>query len=340
MNSHTLDPRSGQGNPLRDGRTSFPPPASGIEYGTQVTSTGGGDGSQPIDPDFAGLFRPDDDPVPGPPPERRSARDAAPAPAVMPQPTSSPIGEPPPPAADPGADTGRLFRSQGVSDHPEAVLALGSDHFGRLRSLRRDVDVSPAAAAAVAVAATDSSHTGTPHGHDAPADLPGSLFPHTGTHEPTGADMGPVDSGLPGATAGTAAAAEAGAGMRHRAPRGRTLRAGAVYLIVIGVTVLVGFANALLSNGELGWPTGVALVVSSVYAALFVRREDDTVAFLTPPVAFLLAALTAGQLFIDALQGSLVNRAVVLFFTLAENWVWIIGATVAALVIVLIRRRR
>ena len=94
--------------------------------------------------------------------------------------------------------------------------------------------------------------------------------------------------------------------------------------------MLVAFANVLIADGEVGWPTGVALVISSVYAALTVRREDDTVAIIVPPVAFLVAALTAGQLFIGSAEGSLLNRAVVAFFTLADNWIWIIGATAAA----------
>jgi hypothetical protein len=36
----------------------------------------------------------------------------------------------------------------------------------------------------------------------------------------------------------------------------------------------------------------------------------------------------------------MINRAVVTFFTLADNWMWVIGATLAALVIVVVRRRR
>jgi hypothetical protein len=31
---------------------------------------------------------------------------------------------------------------------------------------------------------------------------------------------------------------------------------------------------------------------------------------------------------------------VVVFFTLADNWIWIIGTTLVALVIVVVRRRR
>ena len=82
------------------------------------------------------------------------------------------------------------------------------------------------------------------------------------------------------------------------------------------------------------------ILVASVYAALSVRRADDTVAMIVPPLAFLVAALTAGQINIGAVEGSLFNRAAVVFFTLAENWVWIIVATLAAAVIVLVRRKR
>jgi len=130
---------------------------------------------------------------------------------------------------------------------------------------------------------------------------------------------------------------------RSRNPRGISgpgLRAGGVYLIVIGVTVIVGFINAALGGGSLGWPTGVALLAISAYAAVTVRRSDDVAAFLIPPVAFLVAALTAGQLFLDANEGSVLNRAVIVFFSLADNWIWIIGSTLIALVIVLVRRRR
>ncbi|HAN71013.1 MAG TPA: hypothetical protein DCQ36_05415, partial [Actinobacteria bacterium] len=113
-----------------------------------------------------------------------------------------------------------------------------------------------------------------------------------------------------------------------------------VYLVVIGLTVVVGFINALLGGGTLGWPSGLALLIGSVYGALVIRRDADSAAFIIPPVAFLVATLTAGQVFLDANEGSLLNRAVIVFFTLAENWIWIIGSTLVALVIVLVRRRR
>jgi hypothetical protein len=295
-----------------------------------VTSFDSGSGRDPIDPDFAGLFRPDDvppapfeddephfepivDPVVDP---RDESADETSMDAMDPMdeaiaapadPHPSPLDVPP----DPVADTGRLFRSQGVVDHDEAVLALTSDRSGKLRTLaRRDETVLPDAGPVLV---------------ETPLDGEGDQVPNAATADP--------GAGATRRRIGRRRGAESG----HRA---RGITAGAVYLIVIGVTVLVALANVLIADGKVGWPTGVALVISSVYAALTVRREDDSVAIIVPPVAFLVAALTAGQLFLGSAEGSLLNRAVVAFFTLADNWFWVIGATAAALVIVLVRRRR
>ena len=193
----------------------------------------------------------------------------------------------PAPAGAPAADTGRLFRSQGVSGHDEAVLALSSDHFGRLRTLDRQKDGTPAS---VLVDAGPVEAT------------------HDGDH---GVDVPPV-SPYPAAAAGEAAVAGSSRGRRRRqatdqagsSHRSRQITGGAVYIVVIGVTLLVGFANALIADGDIGWPTGLALLVSSVYAALTVRRDDDIVAIIVPPIAFLAAALTAGQLFLGTSAGS------------------------------------
>ena len=211
------------------------------------------------------------------------------------------------PDANPIVDTGRLFRSQGVHGHQEAVLALTSDHFGRLRTLDRREE----------------------------AGSPGPGVISVGGGVPDG-DAAAVDDGVELRGSGD----QSGEEVRSSSHGARRITGGAVYIIVIGVTVLVGFANALLADGDVGWPTGVALLVSSVYAALTVRRSDDVVAIIVPPLAFLLTAMTAGQLMLGSAEGSLLNRAVIVFFTLADNWFWVIGSTLAALVIVLVRRRR
>ncbi len=284
---------------------------------------------EPVDPVYDALFRPTDAPPPVDPddaPMFEQVLDAvvdprledaaqAEAEALAHAPDPDPEPEPEFAVAPPAAlvDTGRLFRSQGVAGHPAAVLALTSDHGGRLRTLdRRGDDPSPPDALSVPVSADEL--LGETVGSDAGAVV---------ARESRRKDRAPRRQA-------------AHASGQHA----RSISAGAVYIVVIGVTLLVAFANALLSGGGIGWPTGLALLASSVYCALTVRRDDDVVAIITPPIAFFLAAITAGQLFRGAAGGGLLNRAQLVFFTLADNWYWVIGATLAAAVIVIVRRRR
>ena len=261
---------------------------------------------EPVDPVYASLFRPEDLEPP--------AVDESDSAIDEPELAADPAPEPPPPVAAPASavDTGRLFRSQGVVDNSAAVLALTSDHGGRLRTLERQED-DPSLPVKVNSAAVI-----------------------------TGAAMVVDDAGL----LDDAEVKESRSDRRrHRQARALThhspgISAGAVYLIVIGVTLIVGLLNAWLGDGELGWPTGVALLISSVYCAWRVRHEDDVVAIIIPPIAFFLAAITAGQLFRGATAGGLLNRAQLAFFTMAYNWYWVIGTTVIVVVLVLVRRRR
>ncbi|MDO8308151.1 MAG: hypothetical protein Q7V58_07320 [Actinomycetota bacterium] len=265
---------------------------------------------EPIDPVYESLFRPDDEPAIEPPIEPFVLADQPmewpddPGPATHDDLAALAEPEPEPPADAPAApravtaDTGRLFRSQGVEGHADAVLALSSAHAGRLRTLDRSEPLEQEA---------------------------------DGAPGPAGA--GDVSPGRRRARRDEARSRRVAAGTGHG------ISAGAVYLIVIVVTVAVAFVNAWLGSGELGWPTGVALLASSVYCALRVRRHDDVVAIITPPIAFLLAALTAGQAFRGASGGGLLNRTQLVFFTLAYNWYWVIGTTVVVLVIIVVRRR-
>lgn len=289
-----------------------------------MTSSGGGSDHGPVDPDYASLFRPIEDPPAVDEPMFESIVD----PVIDPREEESrgeelaeEQAEEQEPQAPSHADTGRLFRSQGVTGRDDAVLALASDHFGRLRTLRRSETPEPIVAPAPpdAIVVDDA-------GPAVPAD---DLGVNVGVNVQAAAAVEEVPV--------TRRARRRAAADSHRS---RQITGGAVYLIVIGVTLIVGFINAWLSDGDLGWPTGLALAVSTVYAALTVRRQDDVVAIIVPPLAFLAAALTAGQLFLGAADASILNRAVVVFFTLADNWPWIIGSTLAALVIVLVRRRR
>ncbi len=299
-----------------------------LEYGTQVTSEQGpngpgaapGSASPSVDPVYDALFRPSDA-AQAQVPEQQSAPD--------------PSSEPPAPG-EPGADTGRLFRSQGVQGHDETVLALDAGRFTRLRTLERDTgDAAPVviSSATTAIAGSPSIDDAAPGSAPTPEDAAvASLLapPPADAYAPPGDTVAAADSPRRSRRRGRGVQVGGSAG----------LRAGGVYLIVIGVTVIIGFANAILGGGTLGWPTGLALLVASVYAALTVRREDDYSAFLTPPIAFALAALTAGQLFLGSNESGFLNRLVVAFFSLADNWVWIIGSTLIALIVVLVRRRR
>lgn len=292
--------------------------AERLEYGTQVTSEqdphGQNAAGDPVDPVYDALFRPGDTP-------QAPAQESAPATPAPPAPR------------EPGADTGRLFRSQGVQGHDEAVLALDSGRFSRLRTLERETGGAAPEVAATAIAESAMIGRPAPGGEPTPQDAAvASLLapPPADIHAPLGENVSPADSPRRSRRRGRGVQVGGSAG----------LRAGGVYLIVIGVTVIIGFANAILGGGALGWPTGLALLVASVYAALTVRREDDYSAFLTPPIAFALAALTAGQLFLGSNESGFLNRIVVAFFSLADNWVWIIGSTLIALIIVLVRRRR
>lgn len=111
-----------------------------------------------------------------------------------------------------------------------------------------------------------------------------------------------------------------------------------VYVGVIGLTTLIAFGEVLIFGDQPNWITGVALVAVSIAAALGVRRRDDFSAVFAPPLAFLVVALTAGQL--NNVGTTMTSRAVAAFFVLGYNWMWIVGATLAALVIVVLRRRR
>ena len=300
-------------------------PVGRFEYGTQVTSEDGSPGQDPVDPAFDGLFRPEDvlPQVAEPAPETQVA-DAVPP--VPPAPPAPPAPSAPPAPTQPAVDTGRLFRSQGVEDRSDAVLALDAGRFSRLRTIQRVTDDSPRAVAPEpteadpAVAALlapipADSHPGSP----IPADSPVAASPSGEPVSPRRRRQRPAFASK---------------------PSGPGASAGIVYVVVIAVTLLVGLANAFLGGGSLGWPTGLALLASSIYAAVTVRRADDAAAFIIPPVAFLITALTAGQFFLSAGDTSLINRAVAVFFSLADNWAWIIGSTLVALVIVLVRRRR
>ena len=111
-----------------------------------------------------------------------------------------------------------------------------------------------------------------------------------------------------------------------------------VYAVTIGATVAAGAVDILIGGPGLGITTGVVLLIASIFCALRVRVTDLAVAVIAPPIAFLVATITVGQVGMSE-TGGLLGRVVASFFMLADNWIWIIGATVIALAITLLRGR-
>lgn len=115
------------------------------------------------------------------------------------------------------------------------------------------------------------------------------------------------------------------------------LTALGVYVIVSVTALILAFIQTLLLSSGPGLLAGIGLMLVSVFCAFAVRRDDALAAVFAPAIAFLLVALTAGQ--IGTTARDVPERAVVIFELLGSNWVWIIGSTVAALIVVTLRRR-
>ena len=253
----------------------------------------------------------------------------------------APDSEPAPQSPKQAPEGSRLFRSRGAPERDDAITAVGSMQARRLRTMSRGDEPAPE------VDSPNSPPLATPTWND--DDL-----------EPIIAEAVPqpsLDPPLPVASSGEpapalqvmsrpappAAPTQPSASERRRdrerpniASSG-SLTALGVYAVTIGVTVILAFGETLFFGGEPGLITGIGLVAVSIVAAFVVRTRDGLHAIFAPPIAFLVAALTAGQVEVNATDVS--NRAVVVFFLLGNNWPWIIGATAAALVIVALRRR-
>ena len=201
-------------------------------------------------------------------------------------------------AGTPASATGRLFRSYYVID-PTATPALRPDQARKLRTVRTPIDNEE------------------PDSH----------------HEPARRGRNAQDEPVSRRSSG-----KRRQGQRSRGgSAGRGLRGGLGYIVVIVATVLVALIEALVLGAGFSWLTGIALIGSTTYVALTLRRSDLAVAVIAPPIAALLAALTAGQL---GVQGGLVERGLAVFLTLGRNWPWILGAALLGLVIAVVRSRR
>ncbi len=208
------------------------------------------------------------------------------------------------------SDTGRLFRSA-RAESATAIIAIRPDQASRLRTL------TPAAEPSAPSPARAQSPSPITINSAAPA---AALLP-------------PVEYEV-----------ESKRSSRRELPRIPSLGGGftsmAAYLFIIVVTLVAGLIDAFAFGEGLGAFTGIFLLIATVIAALRVNIADAIVPVLAAPIAMLIAALTVGQLNLGNSGTSLTSRSVAFFFTFANNWLWIFGSVVVALIIMIVRRSR
>lgn len=219
-----------------------------------------------------------------------------------PAPEPEPIAEPEPPRAPAASSgTGRLFRSRGAEAESNTLVALSAAEAAQLRTM----SIEPESVVAVVADA---------------------------------APIAPVVAPVIEVQQGERAEEQADMARRQRQEPG--LAPSAVYVIVIGVTLIAGLIDSKVSGAGLGWITGIALLLSSVYCAVRVRVSEVSVSVIVPPIAFGIAAITVGQIGQSRAGGALLAWVNNSFFTLADNWFWVIGTTLVCLAIAVVRSRR
>lgn len=314
-----------------------------------VTQMGDGGGT----PDeFAHLFRPEtgsadaaeqsaaEQPVAPPSADPSAEPSAEPTPQGGMRFPDPPLPEPQTPesaaefVAEPERE-GRLFRSRGAPERDDVLTAIGSMQARRLRTMARGDDpgvpggeqsLSPEIVIDEVVAVSAPILPTASSGEPAPA-----------LQVMSGATRGVQDS--PTRSSRDERRREQRASRPDDQRRGSgSLTALGVYAVTVGVTVILAFGETLFFGGEPGLIAGIGLLIVSIFAAFAVRTSDGIHAIFAPPIAFLVASLTAGQLGVTST--GITGRAVVVFFLLGGNWIWIVGSTAAALVIVALRRRR
>jgi hypothetical protein len=118
-------------------------------------------------------------------------------------------------------------------------------------------------------------------------------------------------------------------------PRG--FPGGRVVTLATLAVIAVAIAEVLVRDTIALW-TAVALVTVSGIAALVTRAGDRSLPAMMPPLAFLAAALVAGQLLVADESGSLRRREVLMLAdVLGSNATWVVAATVLSTTIALVR---
>jgi hypothetical protein len=118
------------------------------------------------------------------------------------------------------------------------------------------------------------------------------------------------------------------------APRARRGLPGAqVVTLATLAVVLVAVVEVLTTEGVGRW-TGVTLIAVSVVASLVTRAGDRSLPAMMPPLAFLAAAMVAGQALVPSQPGSIwVRESLMLLDVLGSNAAWVVVATILSVVI-------
>ena len=114
-------------------------------------------------------------------------------------------------------------------------------------------------------------------------------------------------------------------------------------LIVLNVVVvtLVALLNVFITNPHrIGTLTSIVFVICAIIGALFVRIDDPNPAWIIPPLGYFVAVLIAGQFALPTQKHLIIREGAMIATTLGFNALWILGGTLAAFVIVQVRKRR
>ena len=130
----------------------------------------------------------------------------------------------------------------------------------------------------------------------------------------------------------------------HSSTERTGMTAAKVWLLICGVTFVVALFDGFLHRGSseasaLTIITGIALIASTVVAALLVRPGDRWYPVIVPPIAFLIATLTAGQFGLSSTGSIMIREGLMVFTTLGRNAIWIFIAVIAAAVIGVVKSR-
>lgn len=208
--------------------------------------------------------------------------------------------EEPAPEVGSTTETGRIFKSQGVDGHEEALIAIPAFKSGRLRTLDRDLTQHTEIIRPDIIEISETESLG---------DIP---------DVPATADRARSKRGSQASFIGS-------------------LTAPWVYLITIGVTLVFGLGNVLIFGGPPGIFAGIGLILVTLFVSFAVRPSDDIHAIYAPAISFFIMVITVGQIGLTAT--SLLDRLIEVLLILGSNYIWIIGSTVAALTIIALRRR-